>query len=104
MPLLIGETVSLSCIASSIPIPEISWFQTQNGMDIELSADDNNVIITSVMQSETTLMSTLQLSLNNEMDFTEYFCRGDNNFVRTDSNSARIEQACKPKMFLMHSV
>ena len=102
-PLMIGETVSLSCTASSIPIPGITWFQVQNGMNIQLSNESGDVTIVSEEQDETTLMSTLQLSLNNEMDFTEYFCHGDNNFTSTDSNAVQIEQACEPMLCLLMS-
>ena len=88
-PLMFGETVSLSCTASSIPIPGITWFQVQNGMTIQLSNESGDVTIVSGKQNETTMMSTLQLSLNNEMDFTEYFCHGDNIFSSIDSNKVQ---------------
>ena len=72
-------------------------------MDIQLSNESGDVTIVSEEQDETTLMSTLQLSLNNEMDFTEYFCHGDNNFTSTDSNAVQIEQACEPMLCLLMS-
>ena len=94
MPFLIGDTASLSCTVSSIPIPGITWFRAQNGMQVQNNGDD--VVIQSVMQNDTTVRSTLQLQLNNEMDFSGYFCRGNNGFTSRDSDTVQIVQACEP--------
>ena len=84
-PLLLGDVVTFSCAASSIPSPSITWFQGQPGIETPLVNDDDIIIIT-VEANNNLVRSTLQLTLVNEMDFTDYFCRGDNGLSTTDSN------------------
>ena len=84
-PLTLGDVATFSCTASSIPSPTITWFRGQPGMET-LLMNDTNVVIITVEVTDNMVRSTLQLTLVNEMDFTDYFCRGDNGFNTADSN------------------
>ena len=86
---MVGSTVTFTCTASSIPRPDVTWFKIQNEMDTQLM---HNIDITiSEEMNTTSVRSTLQLRLVNEMDFTGYFCQGDNGFNMTDSTIAIVE-------------
>ena len=89
-PLVIGQSATLTCVASSIPSPVITWFRVQNGAGpVELENGGDVMIMISEVD-DTTVRSTLQLVLANEADFAGYFCRGDNGFVSVDSNTVQI--------------
>ena len=90
-PLVIGETATLTCVASSIPSPVITWFRVQNGAGPVELVNGGDVMI--MIVNDTTVRSTLQLVLANEADFAGYFCRGDNGFVSEDSNTVQITLA-----------
>lgn len=92
-PLRINETFSLSCAASSIPRPLVSWFWFEDGVPVELVGGAFNT--SSEVLNETTVRSTLQSGPVNESDFSQYFCRGDNGFVSTDSESVEVVMASK---------
>ena len=86
-PLLVGETAMFTCQARSIPSPTITWFRFQNGMEVALVDNDDNISITSQSQSEDsfTRRSVLSVRVTGDEDFTEYFCVGDNQFDNSTS-------------------
>ena len=89
--LMIGETATLTCAASSIPSTVITWFRVQNGAGPNLElVSGGDVIISSLEVNDTTVRSTLQLILANEEDFAGYFCLGDNGFISAESNTVQI--------------
>ena len=90
-PLLFGETAMFTCQARSIPPPTITWFQFQNGMEVELM-DNDDITITSQPQSEDsfTTRSVLSVRVTGDEDFTEYFCVGDSQFDNTTSDNATL--------------
>ena len=93
-PLVVGNSTSMSCTAGAIPKPFITWFQIQNGEEVQLVHDVGGVSITDeqgIRQSES--RSTLSLSLIGESNFTSYFCQGKNNFNTTNSDLAIVTPA-----------
>ena len=58
-----------------------------------LLVNDNDIIVISEVATDDSVRSTLQLTLVNVMDFTGYFCRGDNGFNATDSDIAQVVPA-----------
>ena len=94
-PLLVGETANFMCQARSIPAPNITWFQFQNGMNVRLmdSGDDISIMSQSQPEDSFTTSSTLMVRVTADEDFTEYFCVGDNGFDNTASERAQL--ACE---------
>ena len=90
-PVMIGGTAMFTCQARSIPSPIITWFQFQNGMEVEL-VDNDDITITSQPQPEDsfTTRSVLSVRVTGDEDFTEYFCVGDNQFDNTTSERAQL--------------
>ena len=93
-PLALGDMATFSCSASSIPSPTVIWFRVQHGMETPLVNDNDIVVITEELTSDS-VMSTLQLRLTSEMDFTDYFCHGDNGLSTADSNVVQAVQLGK---------
>ena len=92
-PLLVGETANFTCQARSIPFPTITWFQFQNGMEVELLDNDDTINITSQLEDNFTTCSVLSVRVTGDEDFTEYFCVGDNGFDNDTSDNATLVQA-----------
>ena len=92
-PLLVGETVNFMCQARSIPSPTITWFQFQNGMEVGLMDNDDDINITSQLEVNFTTSSVLSVRVTGDEDFTEYFCVGDNGFDNSTSDNATLVQA-----------
>ena len=94
-PVLVGERAVFTCRARSIPPPTITWFWFQNGMEVVLV--DNGDDITSMSQSQPedsfTTRSVLSVRVSGGEDFTEYFCVGDNGFDDSASDNATLVQA-----------
>ena len=94
-PVLVGETAVFTCHARSIPSSTITWFWFQNGMEIVLV--DNGDDITSMSQSQPedsfTTLSVLSVRVTGDEDFTEYFCVGGNGFDNSTSDIATLVQA-----------
>ena len=90
-PLLIGETANFTCQARSIPSPTITWFQFQNGMEVELvNSDDITITSQSEPENNFTTRSVLSVRVTGDEDFTEYFCVGNNQFDITTSERAQL--------------
>lgn len=81
-------TNTLTCTASSIPIPNLTWFQVKNGVAIEQSNSSYTPVYHTV-EDEHTLTLTLQLAPINDLNVTGYFCRASNGVFHNDSNIIR---------------
>ena len=94
-PLLVGETAMFTCQARSIPPPTITWFRFQNGMEVGLVNNGDDVIIMSQSQPENsfTRHSVLSVRVTSDEDFTRYFCVGDNQFDNSTSDNATLVRA-----------
>ena len=92
-PLLVGQTANFTCQARSIPPPNITWFQFQNGMEVGLMDNGDDIMITSQLEANSTTNSTLMVMVTGDEDFTEYFCVGDNGF--DNDTSERAQLACE---------
>ena len=92
-PVTVGETAMFTCQARSIPPPTITWFRLQNGMNVRLMDNDDDINITSLLEDSFTTSSTLMVRVTGDEDFTEYFCVGDNGF--DNSTSERAQLACE---------
>ena len=74
----------LTCVASSIPIPEIKWFRVQNQFSVQLTNRSQSLIHTEIDGCAVT--STLQLApITNFRSVTGFFCNGNNGFFQRDS-------------------
>ena len=91
-PVTVGETAMFTCQARSIPPPTITWFRLQNGMNVRLMDNDDDINIMSQSQPEDsfTTSSTLMVRVTGDEDFTEYFCVGDNGFDNNTSDIATL--------------
>ena len=89
-PVMVGETAVFTCQARSIPPPTITWFRLQNGMNIRLMDNDDDINITSLLEDSFTTSSTLMVRVTGDEDFTEYFCVGDNGFDNSTSDNATL--------------
>ena len=90
----------LSCAATSIPIAEITWFQVENGTARELTSNDEGISIEEVVDDDNcTVRSTLQLAPITDLSVTGYYCKGDNGFFYTSSNTLNLLQS-KKNLFL----
>ena len=91
-PVLVGETAVFTCQARSIPPPNITWFQFQNGMAFGLLDNGDDINITSQSRPEDgfTTRSVLSVRVTGDEDFTRYFCVGDNGFDDTTSDNATL--------------
>ena len=74
----------LTCTASSVPAPDVTWFQIRNGVSVEQTT--SHAVI---LEDELSVTSTLQLAPINDLNVTGYFCRGDNGFFHKNSNIIR---------------
>ena len=92
-PPLVGQTANFTCCARSIPPPNITWFQFQNGIESELVDNRDNITITFELVENSTTSSTLIVMVTGDEDFTEYFCVGDNGFDNSTSDNATLVQA-----------
>ena len=94
-PVLVGDRAVFTCRARSIPSSTITWFWFQNGMEVVLV--DNGDDITSMSQSQPedsfTTLSVLSVRVTGGEDFTEYFCVGDNSFDGSASDNATLVRA-----------
>ena len=89
-PVLVGETAVFMCQARSIPSSTITWFQFQNGMEVGLVDNGDDIIITSQLEDRFTTRSVLSVRVTGDEDFTEYFCVGDNQFDNSTSDNATL--------------
>ena len=91
-PVLVGETAVFTCQARAIPSSTITWFQFQNGMEVGLVDNGDDIIITSQSQPDDsfTTRSVLSVRVTGDEDFTEYFCVGDNQFDNSTSDNATL--------------
>ena len=91
-PVLVGETAVFTCQARSIPAPNITWFRLENGTNVRLMDNDDDINIMSQSQPEDsfTTRSTLSVMVTGDEDFTEYFCVGDNGFDNSTSDNATL--------------
>ena len=91
-PVLVGERAVFTCRARSIPPPTITWFQFQNGMEVVLVDNGDDITITSQSQPEDnfTTLSVLSVRVTGDEDFTRYFCVGDNGFDNSTSDVAQL--------------
>ena len=80
-----SSVITLTCAASSVPIPEVTWFRIQNGVSIEQSNTSLTLIHT--MEDECTATSTLQLAPITDISVTGYYCRGSNTIFQTESDT-----------------
>ena len=94
-PVLVGETAVFTCHARSIPSSTITWFWFQNGMEVVLVDNGDDIIITSQSHPEDsfTTSSVLSVRVTGDEDFTEYFCVGDNGFDNSTSDNATLVRA-----------
>ena len=94
-PVMVGETAMFTCQARSIPAPNIIWFRFQNGMNVRLLGNGDDITIMSQSQPEDsfTTRSVLSVRVTGDEDFTRYFCVGDNGF--DNSTSERAQLACE---------
>jgi len=67
-PAMIGDTVMLTCTATGIPLPTITW----------MDENDNSVLVMSI--DSTTILSTLTLLNLQDDDFGNYTCTATNMF------------------------
>lgn len=79
----------LTCTASSVPIPDLTWFQVKNGVLIE-QTNTSHVSVYHTVEDEFTLTLTLQFAPINDLTVTGYFCRGSNGHFHNDSHMIRI--------------
>ena len=94
-PVLVGETANFMCQARSIPSPNITWFQFQNGMEVGLPDNGDDITITSqsLPEDSFTTRSVLSVRVTGDEDFTRFFCVGDNGFDNSTSDNATLVQA-----------
>ena len=94
-PVLVGERAVFTCRARSIPPPTITWFWFQNGMEVGLVDNGDDITITSQSQLEDNFVtrSVLSVRVTGDEDFTEYFCVGDSGFDSSTSDTATLVQA-----------
>ena len=91
-PVMVEETAMFTCQARSIPAPNIIWFRFQNGMNVRLLGNGDDITIMSQSQPEDsfTTRSVLSVRVTGDEDFTRYFCVGDNGFDDTTSDNATL--------------
>ena len=92
-PVLVGERAVFTCQARAIPSSTITWFQFQNGMEVGMVDNGDDIIITSQLEDHFTTRSVLSVRVTGDEDFTEYFCVGDNQFDNSTSDNATLVQA-----------
>lgn len=69
----IGESVMFTCIATGVPLPNITWSSSNSG---SITVDPNDDMIISVTTRQSQIMLS-NLALNN---FTTYTCTATNQF------------------------
>ncbi|XP_019856078.1 PREDICTED: receptor-type tyrosine-protein phosphatase delta-like isoform X2 [Amphimedon queenslandica] len=83
-----GDTVSFSCLASSIPVPNITWFRNDSSGPVSLFDDTESVVsIISTSTDGLTTNSTLTITLESD---GEYFCFASNDFFNDTSEPATV--------------
>ena len=79
------SSVTLTCAARSIPIPEVTWYRIRNGVSIEQSNSSLSLIHT--IEDEYTVTSTLKLVPITDLSVTGYYCRGSNAIFHNESDA-----------------
>ena len=80
----------LTCTATSIPIPTITWFRIRNGTARQLTDGEEGVSVSAELgDDKCSVRSTLQLAtqITDHETMEGYYCMGDNGFFKIDSST-----------------
>ena len=89
-PVIIGYTVSFLCEAQSIPVPDIEWFQSSTGTGTLVTPNNDTILINTIAINSNTTMSNLTITVTNDNDFSQYYCRANNDMFNASSNPATL--------------
>lgn len=94
---MVAEQPSFSCSTTSIPVAQISWFQSfENGTTSEVTSGNKGALIREELVGDNcTVRSTLQFPPIIDLSVTGYYCRGDNGFFHSNSNTLDLLQSMK---------
>ena len=84
----IGETTSFVCEATTTVCSldlNITWFRSENGSDVQLFQNGDNINIT-METLNTTRRSTLTIRVTGIEDYTQYYCLANNGNSTERSN------------------
>ena len=86
---LAPDPVTLTCIASGQPAPEVVWIKDSGGSQTEYSVSGDGVEISTV-QSTTMSTSTFTISSTGPSDTANYSCKAGNILGNTTSQAAEV--------------
>ena len=102
--IFIGETTSFVCEATTTVCSldlNINWFRSENGSDVQLFQNGDNINIT-METLNTTTRSTLTIRVTGIEDYTQYYCLANNGNSTEGSNFTVVLQGPTGEMLFLY--